>query len=86
MLFQGMVIFLPISIFFKILSERGKVHCPKYVLDLYKMPVEGERVYFLVFSVGGVWVFFVTIELLQANTLCQFLCYCDLIQFFCLQN
>ena len=26
MLFQAMVIFLPISIFFKILSERGKVH------------------------------------------------------------
>ena len=26
-LFQGMVIFLPISIFFKILSERGKAHC-----------------------------------------------------------
>ena len=26
MLFEAMVIFLPISIFFKILSERGKVH------------------------------------------------------------
>ena len=26
MLFQAMVIFLPLSIFFKILSERGKVH------------------------------------------------------------
>ena len=26
MLFQAMVIFLPISIVFKILSERGKVH------------------------------------------------------------
>ena len=26
MLFQAMVIFLPISIFFKVLSERGKVH------------------------------------------------------------
>ena len=27
MLFQAVVIFLPISIFFKILSNGGKVHC-----------------------------------------------------------
>ena len=29
MLFQAVVIFLPISIFFKILSNGGKVHCIK---------------------------------------------------------
>ena len=29
MLFQAVVIFLPISIFFKILSNGGKVHCHK---------------------------------------------------------
>ena len=31
MLFQAMLIFLPISIFFKILSKRGKVHCCNYL-------------------------------------------------------
>ena len=37
MLFQAMVIFLPISIFFKILSEMGKVHCHnlKDINELY---------------------------------------------------
>ena len=29
MLFQAVVIFLPISIFFKILSNGGKVHCTR---------------------------------------------------------
>ena len=42
MLFQAMVIFLPISIFFKILSERGKVHLSKvlsYVFgDFLELP------------------------------------------------
>ena len=31
MLFQAMLIFLPISIFFKILSKRGKVHYGKQI-------------------------------------------------------
>ena len=33
MLFQAMVIFLPIAMFFKILSERGKVHWLTNLLD-----------------------------------------------------
>ena len=35
MLFQAMVIFLPISIFFKILSERGKVHYKSCIFFQY---------------------------------------------------
>ena len=40
MLFQAMVIFLPISIFFKILSERGKVHSViiRFVSDFSTTP------------------------------------------------
>ena len=34
MLFQAMAIFLPISIFFKILSERGKVQCVKLIYKI----------------------------------------------------
>ena len=34
MLFQAVVIFLPISIFFKILSNGGKVHINKLIIRL----------------------------------------------------
>ena len=46
MLFQAMVLFLSISMFFKILSERGKVHCRVCHYKLPCMVVQGGRAYF----------------------------------------
>ena len=48
MLFQAMVIFLPNSIFFKILSERGKVH-----YDAIKNSKRNPDVFGILFFKGG---------------------------------